>query len=252
MLNVIYTEIYKLKRTNVLWLIMIGASFPVLLNFLVELEHLVWEEFFYNNLVFFIVLTAPALFALMGGYVVAREYTERTVNQLFVYPYHRFTLMCGKLIVILLMMLLTFLLNFTLVIISGFFISDELLIGAMVWEYAGVYVWMLVLLSLLVPMAMTAGMVGKSYIPPIVLGIVAILISVMVFSGVEDANSSRILLGSYVPYGTMVVHMADLLGKSNIHEGSPLHALFPHGLAFVLFFAFNLIYYLKAEVHSGS
>ncbi|NEW07884.1 ABC transporter permease subunit [Paenibacillus sp. SYP-B3998] len=252
MLNVIYTELYKLKRTNVLWLIIIGAAVPALLNLLVELEHLEWDEFFYNNLIFFTVLTGPALFTLMGGYVVAREYTERTVNQLFVYPYRRFTLMFGKLIVILIMMIATFSLNFILVILSGNFISDELLTGAIFREYAGVYLWMLALMALTIPMAMTAGIVGKSYIPPIVLGVVAILIAMMVFSGVEDTNSSRIILGSYVPFGSMVVHMADLMGKSNVAVGNYLHALYPHGIAFVLFFTFNVIYYSRSEVHSGS
>lgn len=183
---------------------------------------------------------------------MAREYTERTVNQLLVYPYRRFDLMFSKLIVAILMMTATFALNFMLVLLSGSLIGDDSLTVAIVGEYAGVYLWMLLLMALTTPMAMTAGIVGKSYIPPIVLGVAAILIAMMVFSGVEDTNSGRILLGSYILYGSMVVHMAAMLDTANVAAGSYLHALYPHGLAFVLFFTFNVVYYSRSEVHSGS
>lgn len=173
MLNILWTELLKLKRTNLLWLVIIGAITPALLNCLVEIEHLDWENFLQNNLIFYTLLTGSVMFALIGGYIVAREFIERTANQLFAYPYHRSLLMMGKFMVILLIILIMFLVNFFVVILSGMMIGEEPLSTEILWKYAGIYVWMFVLQALLIPMIMTAGMVGKSYVPPIVLGVVA-------------------------------------------------------------------------------
>jgi bacitracin transport system permease protein len=250
MLNVVYTELLKLKRTKILWLIIIGAGLPVLL--LGFTEQSTWQDFFQNNLLFYYVMMSPPLLSLLSGYVVAREYNENTVNQLFVYPHHRITIMIGKTVTILLMLLSATALNFLFILLSGVIIGNQLITGILLQTYGNVYVWMVALQVLLIPITMTAGMVGKSYIPPIVLGIAAILINAIALIGIEDDNSGRIMFGSFLPFGSMIVHMMVMIEKANLDNAIYIHPLYIHGVTFLLFFIFNAIYYTRSEVHSGS
>lgn len=249
MLNVLYTELLKLKRTKILWLVVIGAVLPVLLNSYVDISSLSWNEFFNNNLLFLNVMIGPLLLSLLAGYVVAREYHEKTVNQLFVYPHRRVTILVGKTIVIILLSAAIYLLGFLLILLSGSLLGDKSISAELFWKYFNVYVWMFVLQALLVPVMMTAGMVGKSYIPPVVLGIVGLLISTMAL--VEIEGSGGVVYSSYFPFGSMIVHMMGMISQSK-SDLNVIHPLYPHVITFLLFFLFNALYYTKSEVHSGS
>ncbi|MFD0682238.1 MULTISPECIES: hypothetical protein [unclassified Paenibacillus] len=50
--------------------------------------------------------------------------------------------------------------------------------------------------------------------------------------------------------GSMIIHLLDSI-KSNVNM-EVLHAVYPNGIVFILFFIFNALYYTKSEIHSGS
>ncbi|NEW07345.1 ABC transporter permease subunit [Paenibacillus sp. SYP-B3998] len=250
MLNVLYTELLKLKRSNILWLTIIGAMLPALIATFGELKSMVWTNLLTNNLLFLNIMIGPMLLSMLSGYVVVREYSDSTVNQLLVYPYRRVTILIGKMVVILLLSVTIFVLNYLFIWLSGSLIGSQSITGELFWKYTDTYLWMLALQALLIPMTMTAGIVGKSFIPPVVLGIIAILINMMAIQGVEDHIPDRITLVSYFPFGSMIVLLLEMI-KSNV-DIAVLNPLYPSGIIFVLFFIFNALYYTKSEVHSGS
>jgi hypothetical protein len=247
MLNILYAEFQKLKATKLIWLILIGAAMPVLLNSLVEFETFNWPEFFNNNLIFLNVLLGAPLLSIVAGYVTAREYTDHTINQLFTYPYHRVYFLIGKMKVTLFILLFVHVLNFGLIVLSGHLISAEVITSELFLYYLVIYGWMFVLQSMLIPITMTAGILGKSYIPPIVLGIIAVLINALALSGFEDENSGRIVYSSYFPFSSMIVHLMRSIENHNV-DGI-IHALYPHSLTFILFFVLNMIYYIRSDVY---
>ncbi|MFS0919618.1 ABC transporter permease [Brevibacillus sp. 179-C 1.1 NHS] len=250
MLNVLYTELLKLKRSNIIWLTIIGGLLPVCITTVGEFPHMDWNNLLINNLLFLNVMIGPMLLALIAGFVVVREYTENTVNQLFVYPQSRVTILIGKMIVILLLTASIFLINYALIWLSGSIIGDHPIPSDFFWKHTKAYVWMFSLHALLIPLTMAAGIIGRSYIPPVVLGIIAILTNMMAIQGVEGHTPEQIVFVSYLPFGSMIVHLLDLM-KANVHI-DVLHALYPNGIAFVVFFILNALFYTKAEVHSGS
>lgn len=249
MLNVFYAEWLKLKRTKLFGLVIIGALLPSLLSVFAEFNSMGWTDLLKNNLLFLNVMVGPLLLSLLAGYVVVREYSDNTINQLFVYPHRRMTILLGKTVVVLILMIAIIALNYGSIWLSGSFMSDEPVPGELFRKYTDAFLWMVVLQALLIPMMMTTGIVGKSFIPSVVLGIVAILVNMMAISGVEDHIPGRVMLVSYIPFGTMIIHLLDIT-KSSVENH--IHALYPHGAIFVLFFIFNALYYTKSEVHSGS
>ncbi|MCR8634782.1 ABC transporter permease [Paenibacillus radicis (ex Xue et al. 2023)] len=250
MLNVLYAEWLKLKRSNIIWLTIIGAVLPVLITTFGEFKSMNWINLLNNNLLFLNVMIGPMLLAMLAGYVVVREYSDNTVNQLFVYPHRRVTILIGKMIVILGLTVTIFVLNYVLIWLSGSLIGDQPITGELFWKYTDAYLWMFALQALLIPITMTAGIVGKSFIPPVVLGIIAILVNMMAIQGVEDHIPERVTFVSYLPFGSMIIHLLDSI-KSNVNM-EVLHAVYPNGITFILFFIFNALYYTKSEVHSGS
>lgn len=251
MLNVLYAELLKLRRSKLLWLVVIGALLPVVMLAFVDFQSLRWEELLTNNLLLLHVMMGPLLLTLIAGYVVVREYGDKTVNQLLVYPHRRVSILLGKTIVILLLTAAMLGLNFGLIVLSGSLIGDQPISEQLFGKYAQVYMWMFAMQTLLIPLAMTAGLVGKSYIPPVVLGIVGILLNVLAVSGISDHHAGRVLAGSYLPFGSALVHAMGNISEKN-HFSNVVHPLYPHGIAFIVFLAFNAIYFAKSEVHSGS
>lgn len=252
MLNVFYAEVLKLKRTKLLWLTIFGGALPAVLAIFGQSGHMNWNELLINNSLFLNVMIAPMLLSMLSSFVVVREYSDNTINQLFVYPHHRITILIGKMVVILLLTIAIFALNYALILSAGSLMSDRVITEELFWKFTHAYLWMFALQALLIPITMTVGIVSKSFIPPVVLGIVAILINMMGLQGVEDHIYGRITFVSFIPFGSIIIHLLDIM-KSNV-DGDiyRIHVLYPQGAVFLLFFIFNMFYYAKSEVHSGS
>ncbi|MGG6313660.1 ABC transporter permease [Paenibacillus macerans] len=252
MLNVFYAEMLKLKRTQLLWLTLFGGMLPVILSIFGQSRNMNWNEFLINNSLFLNIMIAPMLLSLLAGFVVVREYGDNTINQLFVYPHHRVTILIGKMIVILLLSAAVFVLNYTLTLAAGSLMSEQPISEELFWKFTRTHAWMLAFQALLIPVTMTVGIIGKNFIPPVVLGIVAILINMMGMQGVEDRIDGRITFVSYIPFGSMIVHLLDIMKANVSNDIYRIHALYPQAAVFLLFFLFNVFYYTKSEVHSGS
>lgn len=249
MLNVFYTEILKLRRTKIFWLVVIGALLPALISAFAAWGNMSWTDLYKNNLLFLNVMVSPLLLSLLSGYVVAREYGDSTINQLFVYPYRRMSILLGKTFVVALLSLAVIALNYFAIWMIGSLMSDQPISNDLIGRYTDAFLWMAALQVLLAPLMMATGIVGKSYIPSVVLGIIAILVNMMAISGVEDHLAGRVLFVSYLPFGTMIIQLLDIT-KPGVEDH--IHALIPHAVMFLLLFVFNAFYYTKSEVHSGS
>ena len=211
-----------------------------------------WSDLYMNNLLFLNMMIAPLLLSLLSGFVVVREYKENTINQLLVIPHRRVTILIGKTIVLLVLLAIMVGLNFLLIWSSGNIMSDLPLPTEYFWHITRAFSWMFALWAMLIPLMMTAGLVGKSFIPPVVLGVIAILINMMGLQGVEDHIGGRVTFVSFLPFGSLIIHLLDIM-KSNVDSTIyRVHVLYPQGAVFVLFFLFNALYFSKSEVHSGS
>lgn len=244
MFDVFYAECLKLKRSKMLWLVVIGAFLPALLNLFIALHNLEakpfvpFKDLFNNNLLMMTMLMCPTLFALFAGYIFGREYQERTINSFLTVPHSRILLLLGKYAVMLPVMFATLALSFALTVLTGFLIRHDALTGGVLGDAAAKYLLLLVLEYALISAAATVSIVGKGYIPAMGLGVFAVIseLTIMQSKYIMDYPWSAPL--------NMILHVS----PKNDHFSVGAMVL---AIAFVIPLLFNILYYLKADVHSG-
>ncbi|MXQ54235.1 ABC transporter permease [Shimazuella alba] len=254
MLNVVYAEIIKLKHTKIYWLILV-ALIPVCLWSLMAVSPKVGpdgtivpldlQELFYRQGMIVTIL-GPLLFSLMTGYVVAREYQERTINQLFSYPVSRVSFLFVKLLVVWILISITSILSFLIVVSSTLFVIHQLDLTTVL---LGLKMNLLIcVLSFgTIPVAAAISMVWKSVIPTAVLGGGVSLIAAIC----ELGHSMDVIL---FPWLTPYWPVRDL--AQGLAEMGPnpyvIPALVILIVTFVVSLGFCIFYYTRADVHSGT
>ncbi|WP_028778011.1 ABC transporter permease [Shimazuella kribbensis] len=254
MFRVFHAEIMKLRKTKIYWLVLLGVLPACLVSSMALLPKIssdgtpidldMQEMFYHQGMV--LSVFGPALFALITGYVVAREYQERTINQLFSYPTSRTIFLIAKLLVVLSLIVITVALPFVFAIGSTLLIRHTLDIPVL-WLGMKMNIMICVLSFGAIPTAAALSMVGKSIMPNAVLGVI-----VSLFAGISEAkhSMSSILFPWLTPYWPV----RDL--AQDIAQSGPnpyvIPALTILILTFIISLIFCIVYYNRADVHSGT
>lgn len=244
MLSILYGEALKLKRSKMLWLIVLGAMLPSVLNFFVaqhelnSIPALVWKDLFQENTMIMAMLMCPALFALFAGYLFAREYQDRTVNSFLTVPRSRILLLFGKYLIMLPVIVATVALSFGFTLLIGFGLKHEVLTADVLNKAIGQYLLLIVTQYALISIAATVSILGKSYIPAMGLGVFAVI------SELTIMQSKYIM---YYPWSAQLNLLLNMSPKfNNVQLGVSVLLI-----AFFVPLLFNMAYYRKADVHSG-
>lgn len=257
MFSIIYTEMMKLKNTRIFWLVLIGALPANLVSLLALLPKvspagtpagLNLQEMFYRQGQMLTML-GPALFALMTGYIIAREYQERTINQLFSYPVSRVRFLAAKLAAVLALIAITTALSS----VSVFVVGTKLVFQQqadlnVLWLGMRMNIMIWVLSFGTIPVAASLSMVGKNIIPVAVLGVFVTVISAI---GEAGHGSQGILfpwLSPYWPVRQLAQGIAQNYGPNPYAMPSQVIL----ALTFMVSLIFCVVYYARADVHSGS
>ncbi|MCT4619336.1 MAG: ABC transporter permease [Marinisporobacter sp.] len=246
MLSLIYTEVLKLKRNKILWLLPIGGLLPSILNLMIIIGNskhyaIHWEGAFKNNFMFMTLIMAVALFSLISGYVFSREYTENTVNSLYTYPVDPAKFVFAKLMVIFMMIYVTLIINYGSILGGGLLAIQEPLTGSLLMETVKKQVIVGIMFFALAPVGAFLGVIGKNVIPPIVLGISGVITNIVAI------NSKYIDVFPWsIPTAYIFREDAEDPRLVCIKAGIILISMF-------VIFLMGLIKYLKkADVHAGS
>lgn len=185
--NIISTELLKLKNCKILWAIPVSFLIPNFLVFLIYAYNprypiVVWEDYFLQPVMLINLLIGIGLFALLTGFIFSREYQEHMINSLFTYPISRFNFFIGKLIVMLLIITVMLLSSFALSILSGIILKHEPLTAAVVLKYFKAYMLMVIMHFVLVPIAAQLSISKRNIIPPIILGICAMVLNLIILN----------------------------------------------------------------------
>lgn len=244
MLSILYGEALKLKRSKMLWMIVLGALLPAALNYLVAWHQLdsasaiKWDSFFHDNLMLMAMLMCPTLFALFAGYLFAREYQDRTINSFLTVPRSRMLLLLGKYIMMLPIMIATVLLSIGLTLLGGFLLKHEVLTAVMMKEALVKYLILIVTQYALISIAATVSILGKSYIPAMGLGVFAVI------------SELTIMQSKYIMYYPWSAQLNLVLDMSPTFNNMAL-GITVLLIAFFVPLLFNVAYYRRADVHSG-
>lgn len=253
MLNVVYAEIIKLRHTKIYWLTLI-ALVPVCLWSMMALLPNVGPDgmvpFDLQDLIYrqgmIVTILGPLLFSLMTGYIVAREYQERTINQLFSYPVSRVHFLVVKLLVVLLLIFITATLSLMIVVGSTLLFKQHLDINA-VWLGIKMNFMICVLSFGTIPVVAAISMVWKSVIPSAVLGGAISIIAVISAAG----HSMKVILFPWLMPYWPVRDLAQGLAEMGPNP-YVIPALVILLVTFVVSLSFCIFYYTRADVHSGT
>ncbi|MBW7475406.1 ABC transporter permease [Paenibacillus oenotherae] len=108
MVNLLYTELLKLKRAKMLLVSLIGASAAPLMVFIGFLDLKVkkpdsavhYEEVFYNTNLYVLLLIGTLLYGVITAYIFNREHEEDTLKNLLTIPVSRTGLIVSKLVLL--------------------------------------------------------------------------------------------------------------------------------------------------------
>lgn len=243
MYRIIRTELYKLVKSPGLWLVVTGLLLPaaaVLLQFLTSDERLLftWEEILKRSETVS-GIAGPVLFSLLAGYVFAREYKDKIINTLLVYPFPRKHFFLAKLLVISCTTAVTTGLSYIIVLSSGFLYARDQLSLALFGEHLRTAAVMAVMQIALMPAAVMTSLLWKSMIAPSALG-AGVFIPMVVFSNTG--------LGEWFPWSIPLMTLLRLNGMVPMGQFDFGRAGCHLAVFFIAVFAIAWRYFSKSDV----
>ena len=104
MINIIYSEILKLKKSNCMFMALTSAlGMVILMNIAILItddKKRTFESYSYNVGQMNSVMVFSMIFGMIASYMFIREYNDKTASTLYSYPFARIKIFLGKLFVI--------------------------------------------------------------------------------------------------------------------------------------------------------
>ncbi len=175
MLNVIYTEFVKLKKSFMLFIILSGAAFLPIFMFVGSLsdsfgksEHEIqWKAYVTMPQMAMFLLLSLVLFSVVTAYIFSREFTDRTASVLYSYPVSRVSIFFGKLLSVYVIIIVFYTVHFLLVFAGGILLKGELPPLTFYINHLVVNFYSMLLQLLLVPAYVLMANISRNVIVPI-------------------------------------------------------------------------------------
>ncbi|MGP4039114.1 ABC transporter permease [Gracilibacillus sp. D59] len=239
MLSIIQTELFKLKRSWIALLFIIGSSANAVFSIATPNSNdLMWSDVLVKSSTYINLLIGAPLFALFAGFIIAQEYQQNTINQLFTYPRSRQQILIGKFIVIFILIFATIFLSFLFTLLFGMFKVDQTLSFSVLGEYLVLNLLIVFLHFALTPIIVMLSIVFKNYVVSIAIGIIA---------GFSCGLLATTPLGSFYPWSAPLLITYDLLELMNV-DILPVYLTLAVCLIVPLYICFSL--YKKSDIHS--
>ncbi|KZE80789.1 bacitracin ABC transporter permease [Paenibacillus elgii] len=176
MVNLLYTELIKLKRAKMFMVSLLGAVSAPIMMFLALLNMkskkpetpIEFEVAFMNTNMYVILLVGTLLYGVITAYLFHREYAEDTLKNLLTIPVSRVSLIVSKLILLFLWIMVLTLTIWLLTLILGLIGQFEGLTVALLFQSLKQFVIGGALLFLLCTPTMLITFLFKNYVPTII------------------------------------------------------------------------------------
>lgn len=195
MLNIIYSEFLKLKRS---YIISISLICGVLVSILMIFGNLLagigmsFEKFACNIQQINFSILNIILFSLISAYVFSREFTDKTASILYTYPISRMKIFISKLIAIYMLIFLVYFIQCISVCLS-YYITDGIIpSSALITTHIKGNIVSMLFQFLLIPIPILIANITKNIMIPTVYGILGFITSC--FIGSSSTYSSYIPL----------------------------------------------------------
>ncbi|MEK8127996.1 ABC transporter permease [Paenibacillus filicis] len=176
MVNLVYTELLKLKRAKMLGISLAGAAAAPSMVFIGYLdvkakrpeELISFAQLFSETNLYVLLLIGTLLYGVITAYLFNREFVEDTLKNLLTIPVSRIGLIVSKLILLLLWILLLTLTAWILTLVYGLIVQVQGLSLAVLGHSLRQYLTGGALLFLLSTPTMFVCLLFKNYVPTII------------------------------------------------------------------------------------
>lgn len=241
MINIIYSEFIKLKKSYILIITLIsgflmsGVIFIAdMLNHRNELVQLTQRVSFLEYRVLDIERTSALfvyiiIFSLTAGYVFSREYIDKTANTLHTYPISKRKIFFGKLITIYMLIVFVYLIQIIASYLGGYVVWGTFPSAKFINEDIKVNILSMLLQFLLIPIPILIANISRNIIFPVVYGLLGdIMVSLLLGEGA----------GIYSQFCPLVL---PILPFFHYHKGDPIDFVITIGSAIITFSAFMFL-----------
>ena len=196
MLNIIYCELLKLKKSYIIPVAVIGGMFMSVLMILASLVFKegveTFEQYSSNLQVPNILLIDTILFSLVAGYVFSREFSDKTSSVVYAYPVSRIKIFIGKLITIDMLISLVYLVEVISIYLGYYILNHTLPESSFIISDIKYNIYSLVAQFLIIPIPIVITNMSKNLILPVIYGIFGTIVTIV-------SSGKMLQIGEYVP-----------------------------------------------------
>lgn len=242
MLNMIYSEFLKLKKTYMAPVILIGGLSSTILMVIAKMmtgEYMGFEKYAYNiemlnNLMLYIIL-----FSLIAAYVFSREFIDKTANVLYSYPVNRIKIFISKLITVYILIIFTYLIETVSIPLSHYFLYGAFPKESLIIKDIKANSLSMLFQFLLAPIPILIGNISKNIIMPSIYGILCFISSNIA------ANNNAVGNLKYIP---LTAPYFSCIWVYNIERVDLNRVVIYSILCFVLFMTVSIYDFYKMDI----
>jgi len=240
--GMVYTELLKLKRTILPWIVALGGILPACIALLMvssENSKVTWELLAVSSLNY-MNMSALLLIAVFIGLIFAGEYNTNTISILFTYPVSRFRFYIGKLITILIVVIVIYLVLFISTLAFGIAGVKNFPSGEFLVKFFKFSLVVAVLNFVFVPVTVLACNLVKGVATSVVTGMCYVLVY-MCFLGSDS--------GLYIPVCTPSMIISNSFVSNSINATDSRSIILIAGITFLISFLISAVNYSNSDIY---
>ncbi|WP_267934241.1 ABC transporter permease [Paenibacillus profundus] len=244
MVNLVYTELLKLKRAKMFMVSLIGAAAAPLMVFIGYLDYkakkpdmpVLFSEAFSQTNLYVLLLIGTLLYGVITAYLFNREYVEDTLKNLLTIPVSKISFIASKLVLLFIWILVLTLVAWGLTFILGWIGQYEGLSAGVLLQSLKQFLIGGSLLFLLSTPTIFVTFLFKNYVPTI------IFTAVITMGNVALANREYKAL-----YPWSAVHL--IADNGFVPEYPPLYSYAAIIATAIIGLIATIVYFKKADIH---
>ncbi|MBU5484499.1 ABC transporter permease [Clostridium sp. MSJ-11] len=245
MYNGVYCEFLKLKRSPIIFALIIGAVIEPLLMLMVEIylrrrgHILQWDIYMINTQLMTFLIAGLIVFTLVASYIYSREFAEKVEYTAYSYPLSKTKIFICKLITVFGCIAFVYALQFITILITGIIIDhgplekDFLILSIKIYGYSMLFQFAIAPLGILI------ASVSRNSIVPMIYSIIG---TIAVFA-IERFGKDN----TYFPLSYPVMPILSAI-RNDMKIVINSHSIIIAVMFFIITSALCIIYYKKSDI----
>jgi bacitracin transport system permease protein len=223
MFNIVYSEFLKLKKSYILIITLISGLLMPGVQFagtwgteMAQVPEEVKERYMMNHILNIEMMSFHfiyiVIFSLIAAYIFTREFTDKTTNILYSYPIDRVQILIGKYIVVCILVLLVYVIQFIASYLGLYIVWRQLPSAGFISNDIKVNMYSALLQFILIPIPIFIGNITKNIIFPIVYGVLGVAAGMVLLLFMSKGNVYGQICPLILPALPLYYyHMGDLI-----------------------------------------